>query len=105
MIRHVVMFRWSESATEEQKQAALEQLDALRERVPGIRRLSFGTDLRVQSGNFDLALIAEFDDVAGYERYRDHEAHQTVVKEYVRPITADRAAVQHEIAAEHDGVR
>lgn len=105
MIRHVVMFRWSETATEEQKQAALEQLDALRERVPGIRRLSFGTDLGVQPGNFDLALIAEFDDVAGYERYRDHEAHQTVVTDYVRPITAERAAVQHDIAPDPDGAR
>lgn len=103
MIRHVVMFRWADTATEEQKQAAIDQLGSLRERIPGVRELSCGTDVGVQPGNFDLALVAEFDDVAGYEHYRDHEAHQTVVKEYVRPITAERAAVQHEITPEQGG--
>lgn len=91
------MFRWSESATEQQRQAAVESLGTLRERVPGIRRLSYGTDLGVGADNFDLVLVADFDDLDGYVRYRDHDEHQALVRRYIRPIVAARAAVQYEL--------
>ena len=98
MIRHVALFRWAETATEEQKRAAVQELRALPERVPGIRNFSCGTDAGVQPGNFDLAVVADFDDADAYAGYRDHQAHQAVVKAYVRPAVAERAALQYELS-------
>ena len=51
------------------------------------------------SGNFDLAVVADCDDVAGYRAYATHPAHLAVIAERIRPILADRAAVQYEVAA------
>ena len=56
-----------------------------------------GSDARVNEGNFDLVVVADFDDVDGYLVYRDHPEHQAVIRERIRPILADRAAVQHHL--------
>ena len=47
------------------------------------------------TGNFDLAVVADFDDEAGYRVYATNPEHLTVIAERIRPILADRAAVQY----------
>jgi Stress responsive A/B Barrel Domain len=96
--RHVVMMRWTPEATEAQKAAVRAGLEELPGRIPEIRSYSLGTDARVTDGNFDFVVVADFDDVAGYLVYRDHPDHQAVIAEHIRPILADRAAVQHDLS-------
>jgi hypothetical protein len=50
----------------------------------------------VNTGNADFAVVAEFDDEAGYLVYRDDPEHRRIIAEYLRPILASRAAVQFE---------
>ena len=57
--------------------------------------LLLGTDAHVNEGNYDLVVVADFDDVDGYIVYRDHPDHQAVIREHVAPILAERAAIQH----------
>jgi hypothetical protein len=40
-------------------------------------------------------VVADFDDVAGFEAYRDDPRHQAVIQEVIRPALVSRAAVQH----------
>jgi len=96
MIRHVVMFRWTPEATEEQKQRAAKELARMPSVVPSLRAFAIGPDVGVNQGNFDFAVAADFDDVDGYEAYRDNPEHRAVVEQFTRPITAQRAAVQFE---------
>jgi hypothetical protein len=65
----MVMFRWTPEATREQK-----------ERV-----------------NFDYAVAADFDDLAGYLAYRENAEHQKIVETFIQPIVGARGAVQYEI--------
>ena len=97
MFRHVVLLRWVAEATAEQRSAVESGLGALPDRIPEIRSYEIGTDARVNDGNFDLVVVADFDDVDGYLVYRDHPDHVAVIDERIRPILADRAAIQHEI--------
>jgi hypothetical protein len=97
MIRHMVMFRWTEDATEEQKKRAAAEVARLPSVVPSLRVFAFGADLGVNAGNFDFAVAADFDDVDGYLAYRDHPEHRAIVEEFIRPIVAQRAAVQYEL--------
>ncbi|MCX6524439.1 MAG: Dabb family protein [Actinobacteria bacterium] len=39
--------------------------------------------------------MAEFDDVAGYELYSDHPAHQKVIQEQIVAELSSRAAAQY----------
>jgi hypothetical protein len=97
MIRHVVMFTWTPDATPEQKQQVLTELSTLPPLMRGMRAFHAGPDAGLADGNFDFAVVADFDDIASYLAYRDHPAHRAVINERITPIRQDRAAVQYEI--------
>ncbi len=97
MFRHVVLFSWTQDATEAQQLAMADELRKLPAAVDTIRAYEVGPDAGVNPGNFDFAVVAEFDDADGYRAYRDHPAHRTVVEQCVNPIVARRAGVQFEI--------
>lgn len=94
MFRHVVNFRWNaESSPEhvEALKAALSQLPAI---LPDLRRYAFGTDAGINEGNFDFAVVAEFDDSEGYLKYRDHPEHARIIVELIAPYLDARTVVQ-----------
>lgn len=97
MIRHVVLLSWTPEASDAQKQQVSTELAALPGIVPGVRDYKFGPDARISEGSGDFAIVADFDDVADYAVYRDHPHHLKVLAEVVRPIIAQRSAVQFEI--------
>jgi Stress responsive A/B Barrel Domain len=96
MIRHVVMFRWTQDATEEQKQRVAAELSRLPALLPVLRAYRMGADLGVNEGNFEWAAVADFDDLDGYLTYRDNPEHRAIIAEFIRPIIAERAAIQYE---------
>ncbi len=90
------MFRWTADATEmrlAELRAALEELPAM---VPTIRSYYVGPDVGMNAGNFEFAVVADFENVDGYLVYRDHPAHQRVIAEHIAPVMEQRAAVQYE---------
>ena len=93
--RHVVMMRFTPESTPAQRAAITEGLEKLPGLIPELRSYSIGSDARVNEGNFDMVVVADFDDVEGYLVYRDHPEHQAVIQQHIRPILAERAAVQH----------
>jgi hypothetical protein len=95
MFRHVVVFRFTEDASQAARQAVREGLAALPAQIDVIRRYQFGNDAGLAEGNFDFAVVADFDDVAAYQIYAQHDAHQTLIAERIRPILAERVAVQY----------
>lgn len=96
MFRHVVLFRWTEDATDERLAALVRRLKDLPGQIPEVRAYAIGADAGVNPGNYDFAVAADFADRDGYVAYRDHPAHRAVVEECIRPILAERAAVQYE---------
>ncbi len=97
MVRHIVMFRWTDEATDAQKAAVTAGLAELPASIPSIVRYTFGSDLGVNEGNYHYAVVADFADVAGYLEYRDHPAHQMLIAERIAPIRGERASAQFEI--------
>ena len=97
MFRHVVMLRFTPESTAAQAAAVRDGLRELPARIPELRNYVVGTDARVNDGNYDLVVVADFDDVAAYLVYRDHPDHQVVIRERITPILAERAAVQHDL--------
>lgn len=97
MFRHVVMMRWTEDSTPVQRSAAIEAVRGLADVVPGIRALSCGADAGAAEGNLDFVAVVDFDDLAGYQTYASHPDHVQVITELLRPIAAQRAAVQYEL--------
>ena len=96
MIRHVVTFRWTPEATQEQRRRVAAELAGLPALVPTLRAYHLGADLGLNPGNFDFAVAADFDDAEGYLAYRDHPERRSIVAEFIQPIVTERAAVQYE---------
>ncbi len=98
MIRHVVMFRWNESVTEEQLAEMAAALDALPGAIPAIAAYRHGADLGLAPTNFQYAITAEFASVDDFAAYRDHPEHQRFIADHITGRVAERAAVQFELA-------
>jgi hypothetical protein len=94
MLHHIVLFRWTADATDEQRQAVADRLAALPRSIPEIRSYQFGTDLGLANGNYDFGLVAQFDDGAALAVYQQNDDHQAVIRDVIKPIVAERVAVQ-----------
>ena len=97
MFRHVVMFRWKDNIDTAATTQPLEALRRLPDLVETLRSFSVGRDAGINEGNFDVVVVAEFDDRDGYVAYRDHPEHVRVAREHLGPLIADRAAVQYDL--------
>jgi len=97
MIRHVVLFTWDDEMTDEMERQFAAELTALAPKLAGLRAYHAGPDRGLVEGNFDFAVVADFDDSASYLAYRDHPEHQDIIARFSRPHTQRRAAVQYEV--------
>ncbi|MQA60703.1 MAG: Dabb family protein [Actinophytocola sp.] len=93
MLHHVICLRFEDGTSDEQVQQLMDGLMGLRGEIDTIRSMRMGKDLGIRPDNFEFASLIEFDDEAGYLEFRDHPAHQQVVRDYIRPIIAERAGV------------
>jgi Stress responsive A/B Barrel Domain len=97
VLRHVALFRWKPQTTPtdvSKVEAALHQLPS---KIPCILAYRFGRDVGVQGGNADFALVADFTDEEGLATYANHPDHQAVLQNVIRPILAQREAIQYVI--------
>lgn len=97
MIRHVVLFTWTEGMTDELEQQFAAELSALAPTLPGVRSYHAGPDAGIIEGNFDFAVVADFDDADSYLAYRDNAEHKDIISRFSGPNTKARAAIQYEI--------
>ncbi|HZJ40471.1 MAG TPA: Dabb family protein [Demequina sp.] len=93
-IRHVVSWRLATTdAAEREEHAAriVAGLESLVGVVDEIRSLTAGTDV-AGGDNWDVVLIADFDDMDAVARYQAHPEHQKVGA-YIRSVAQSRMAV------------
>jgi hypothetical protein len=97
MIRHVVMFTWDDEMTDEMEKQLATELTALAPKLAGLRSYHCGPDAGLVDGNFDFAVVADFDDAESYLAYRSNPEHQEIISRLSEPHAKSRAAVQYEI--------
>jgi len=97
MLRHVVLLKFVDGTPPEKIDAIAASLRELPSHLPSIRRYELGRSLGLTDGAADLAIVAEFDDEAGYALYRDDPAHQAIIATDILPIVATRLGTQVEI--------
>lgn len=91
-----MVFSWKPETSPEQVEEIASELRSLASTIPTIRSYRCGSDIGLNTGNFDFAVTADFDDEAGYITYRDDPGHRDIIQRLITPITAQRAAVQFE---------
>lgn len=94
MLTHCVMVKMKDDAPPGQVQRIMDQLSTLPGLIPELKSYRMHTDAGISDGNFDLVVMAEFDDEAGYHAYAADAEHQRIIVEEMRPHIAARSAVQ-----------
>ena len=97
MLRHVVLFTWSEDTDPATRDAILAALRRLPEEVGGMTSFAVGPDAGLVEGNAHTALVADFADVERFRAYAGDPRHLEVIAEHVKPHLASRSAVQYEV--------
>lgn len=97
MIRHCVFLTLEPGTSEAATIAIVEALEGLPEVIPEIRTYEVGTDLGWREGNPGIAIVASFDDEAGWRTYQDHPTHVAVIEDHIVPHTSGRTSVQFEV--------
>ena len=94
MFRHVVLFRFDPSATEEQRQQAAESLEQMKGAIPEIRTLSVGRNAGDNPANFDLVVEVGLDRAEDFPVYGAAPAHVHAWTQVVQPVTTELATIQ-----------
>lgn len=94
MIRHVIMWKFRAGEAESMHKF-LDGLKALDGVIPEIRRMEVGVNV-LDKNNCDACLIADFDDLASLERYKNDPRH-VAVSELCKSIREARYAADFEI--------
>lgn len=98
MVKHIVLWNFLESFSEEEKKEAAGKMKALlepiKELVPGAVEIEVLYN-QIPSSNRDVALVSTFETVSALETYQKHPAHVEAGK-YVRSVTCDRACMDYE---------
>jgi hypothetical protein len=97
MLRHVVLFTWTEDTAPETRAATIAALRRLPEEVGGMTSFAVGADAGLVAGNADTALVADFPDADAFRTYAADPRHLAVIAEHVKPHLASRSAVQYEV--------
>ena len=95
MLRHVVLFTWTEDTPAPTREATLAALRRLPEEVGGMSAFAVGPDAGLVPGNADAALVADFPDEEAFRAYATAPRHLEVIAEHVTPHLASRTAVQY----------
>ncbi|MCS5732169.1 Dabb family protein [Herbiconiux daphne] len=95
MIRHVVT--WKLVATDPHEKAdavdtIVRLLSSLPPLVPSVRSLTVAGNMAYFDANWDVVLIADFDDLAGLDAYQSHPEHLLVVPQ-IKALVSARASV------------
>ncbi len=101
--RHVALYRWAEHVDAEHIERVRAAFDALAERVGGVLHLAHGSDAGVSAGTFDYHVVADFETLADWRRYRDHPAHVLLTEELIVGHVAERAGGQFHTEDERSG--
>lgn len=95
MIRNVVVARLRPEATREDVERGLAAMKALQ--IDGLLDMKVGQDAGLREGNWDLAITADFADVAAYQRYDADEEHNRIRREIFAVICAEIVRIQFEV--------
>lgn len=95
MFRHCVLFRWNPDVSDEALESIRQGFEHLRE-ITEVVSLAHGPDVGVRDGNFDYALIVDFNSQADYKVYAGDEDHRRFIAEVMAPNVSERAGAQFE---------
>lgn len=99
MIRHIIMLKIKDDATDEQIEAAFQGMKAIKEDQTQIRAFSIGKAQNKSSRKprYNVAMVMDFDNFDDLDRYNKSQAHDNAVQKYLVPIVEHITGVDYDL--------
>jgi heme-degrading monooxygenase HmoA len=88
VIRHVVLFQFTDETTVEQIDDYERSLVDYVATLDGVESYRIGRDARINPGTYDFAIVAEFADEAAFREYFDGARHKEIQRNTAAMIAA-----------------
>ena len=95
MLTHIVIWKYKQETSDEERREHVARLRALAGVVPEVQSLAVGFDVLRLPRSYDTGLVATFRDRAGLEAYTVHPEH-VIAADYGRRISEHVASVDFE---------
>ncbi len=96
MIKHIVLFKFIEGKKESETKILMENLMKLPEQIDLIRSYEVGANIIEGPNNYDVSLIATFDNLEDLKAYGKKEAHIAFFK-YLNTVVNEVKVLDYEI--------
>ena len=97
MIVHIVLFKWQPNTSTKTIESVMSALRGMKGKIPEIIDLSCGDNFAENSQGFQNGLVVQFKDKAALDSYAKNAHHQEIIQTMIKPILADKIAVDYEI--------
>ena len=95
MIRHVVLFQFTDDTTVEQIDDYERSLYEYVAALDGVESYRIGRDARINPGTYDFSIVAEFADEGAFRQYFDGERHKEIQRNTASMIAAKASSQSH----------
>ncbi|WP_248925530.1 Dabb family protein [Paenibacillus hamazuiensis] len=85
MIQRTVLLKFAETTTQEQLQEVISRYKALKDVLPGIVEIHAGLNIAERSKEYQVVLMARFENQAALDAYTVNEQHQAVAA-FIREV-------------------
>lgn len=102
-LSHVVLLKLKDTASVEQKRGIVAALRELPAAISQVKGYQVGRDAGNDKAGFDIAIVGDFASTEEYGTYSKHEKHVSVITKLIKPLLAERVAVQFATAMEEVG--
>lgn len=95
-VAHHVWFGWKEGTSAETIEKTMEELRALKDKIPEIVEIHCGSNFTQRAPGFTHGLTVILKDKASLPVYADHPEHQRVLNEHIKPHLEKVQALDYE---------
>jgi quinol monooxygenase YgiN len=95
VIRHVVLFQFTDAATPERIDRYERDLVEYVAGLEGVVSYRIGRDAGINPNTYDLSIVAEFDDETAFRRYFDGDRHLEIQRDTADMIAAKASSQSH----------
>ena len=92
MVEHIVLVKFSEKATQSQKEELIRRTYALKDVIPGIVGLQQGFNFSDRNNGFEVGLTVRFEDRDSLNSYGPHPSHQAITT-YLKEIGVEDSII------------
>jgi hypothetical protein len=78
-IQHVVLIEFKDGTTDAERQIAMDQLNGLGGKIPGLTEIKVGKNFSERAGKIEVAAVMTLTDRAALDAYGPHDAHQAAI--------------------------